>query len=976
MNAVVDTWGRFVIHGAWQAAVVAVVVLALVRLGRRWSAPIRYGLLLVALAKFALPPILSSPTGLFSHWGPTAVTVEQPTMGPVVARTSDPGPGLLHAESKTPPMEPELAEPSIVFFEPEEAHPINSAAPALKSHIAWNWKAALKFVHLLGMAVVASWLLVQWLRLHRLKASASLVAEGPIYGQFEALGARLGLRRRVRLLIGPDETVPCCFGLLRPMVIVPRSLAQRPSDDLDRVLAHELAHHRRGDLWVNAVQLALFVVWWFHPMYWLLNRSLRTVREDCCDDLLLAKGLVEAGEYCETILHVASNRERSNLLAVTSSMADSPHPLAARFRRIMDRTLKRSVRLGWIGLIGLLLTAAVFLPGTGGPKGQYGLNPVSVFRGWFFANRPGRKSHPPLPIPEEPAVVPTELTLGPVLDPNGAPVCGARVWLPVHWAPDLHALGPDLPEGPISMASPGKWVVDVQEDRRLWRNWDFSARTSLLGENPFAPYLARNGQVVTAPPEAYQDSVSITEETAAGIVRKTGSGFRVETIHHLLIAETDEAGLARFPLVPEGESPRQVFVEADGLGRQEFRLDRGLRRGRLQEKRTDGDLRLRPAGRVEGRLAAEPPEAARGLYVFLQTECDRMSGNRQRGTAHAVTDEEGRFVVEHMMGGELAVETAPLRDDSLCVRVPENLQVRQDQTTELTLNAVPGILIQGTVIDHVTRKPVPGCGLAITYGSKHLPQQKVAWTDAGGGYEVYVLPGSAHRLIQQAPENYRRTEWGNSCLVKGNGRVAVEGPGPMTLPDLEIVEHHDLVGTMLGHDGREGLIVAYSKEPSARNTTLSATLDSNGSFQFKCFRTDLDLGEMEFRVRLASEQGRTRRAVVAQKNPLVLKQAPPPGHRRGDDHQRTRRGPARGARGRRYRPPDRTAWRRRPSWDSCLGGLRHDAGEDRQRWAVSFHRVSREKPLLSCDRAWSASRTGRQRQLSVDGGDRTRYLLR
>ncbi len=91
MNAVVDTWGRFVIHGAWQAAVVAVVALALVRLGRRWPAPIRYGLLLVALAKFALPPVLSSPTSLFSHWGPTAVTVEEPAIrvkGQVVEKAS------------------------------------------------------------------------------------------------------------------------------------------------------------------------------------------------------------------------------------------------------------------------------------------------------------------------------------------------------------------------------------------------------------------------------------------------------------------------------------------------------------------------------------------------------------------------------------------------------------------------------------------------------------------------------------------------------------------------------------------------------------------------------------------------------------------------------------------------------------------------------------------------------------------------
>ena len=69
MNAVVNAWGFWLFHAAWQAAFVAAVILLVVWLGRRWPAPIRYGLLLVALAKFALPPIVALPTSVLHSLG-------------------------------------------------------------------------------------------------------------------------------------------------------------------------------------------------------------------------------------------------------------------------------------------------------------------------------------------------------------------------------------------------------------------------------------------------------------------------------------------------------------------------------------------------------------------------------------------------------------------------------------------------------------------------------------------------------------------------------------------------------------------------------------------------------------------------------------------------------------------------------------------------------------------------------------------
>jgi thiol-disulfide isomerase/thioredoxin/protocatechuate 3,4-dioxygenase beta subunit len=131
----------------------------------------------------------------------------------------------------------------------------------------------------------------------------------------------------------------------------------------DAILAHELAHHRRRDPWINWIQLALTAVWWFNPLIWVLNRQIRKVREDCCDDLLLTRNLTTGPAYCDTLLSAASRLTGRTTAGVALGFGDSLHPLGRRFERIMDQTLLRSPRLSIAGILFLSVLACVVLPG-------------------------------------------------------------------------------------------------------------------------------------------------------------------------------------------------------------------------------------------------------------------------------------------------------------------------------------------------------------------------------------------------------------------------------------------------------------------------------------------------------------------------------------------------------------------------------------------------------------------------------------
>ena len=124
-------------------------------------------------------------------------------------------------------------------------------------------------------------------------------------------------------------------GFLRPMVLLPAAwLVEMPPAMLEAVIAHELAHIRRFDLWVNLFQRLLETLLFYHPAVWWLSRRVRLAREMCCDELAAAatgervvyasalelaarKRLVPA----RSLLEVALGVTRMTLLAARSQCA-------------------------------------------------------------------------------------------------------------------------------------------------------------------------------------------------------------------------------------------------------------------------------------------------------------------------------------------------------------------------------------------------------------------------------------------------------------------------------------------------------------------------------------------------------------------------------------------------------------------------------------------------------------------------------
>src|SRR5499426_2075634 len=107
----------------------------------------------------------------------------------------------------------------------------------------------------------------------------------------EDLKSRLDVGRPVGLVISSSFAEPAVWRALRPVIVLPRGLAERLSDaELESVLTHELFHVKRFDNLLGSLQFFVCCFFWFHPLVWLIDRRLIEERELMCDERVILSG--------------------------------------------------------------------------------------------------------------------------------------------------------------------------------------------------------------------------------------------------------------------------------------------------------------------------------------------------------------------------------------------------------------------------------------------------------------------------------------------------------------------------------------------------------------------------------------------------------------------------------------------------------------------------------------------------------------
>ena len=343
------------------AVLVAVLFVADWLLRKRVKATFRYWLWMLVFVKLILPPGLSSPASL-GYWYHDWVAKGHPaplTVVTIPAEKASPqvepvGSALAHADST----------PAPVSVEPAPA-PVPSVpnAPVVSPRVSLSRQGTLFLLWLVGVLILTLLLLQRVCFVRGLIAQSRPVEESLIR-LLDECREQMHIRRSVGLRLSPVMFSPAVCGLFHPVILLPEALLTKLShDDLRAVLIHELAHAKRGDLWLNSVQTLLQIAYFYNPFVWLAGVMVRRVREQAVDEMVLVALGAEAKSYSRTLVDIAEMAFfKPTWTLRLIGVAESKKSLEGRIKHMLTRPIPKNARLGLSGLIGVLIAATLLLP--------------------------------------------------------------------------------------------------------------------------------------------------------------------------------------------------------------------------------------------------------------------------------------------------------------------------------------------------------------------------------------------------------------------------------------------------------------------------------------------------------------------------------------------------------------------------------------------------------------------------------------
>jgi len=247
-----------------------------------------------------------------------------------------------------------------------------------------------------GVTVISIRTLAAWRHLGGLRRAADKQAALRLVPVVERLSGLFGLARRVEIGLSASISNPMVVGWLKPVILMPPAiLARLPLAQLEMLIAHELAHLRRHDHWINLFQVVTETLMFYHPVVTMISRQIRIERENACDDLAVSVTRRRL-DYVEMLASLENSRRPGRALAL--GIQDGQ--VLARIRRLVElgqpRASRGTVLPALIALLGVsaLLTmpliddviprhqsvepAAIDLAGTGGQNGATEFEPPSA----------------------------------------------------------------------------------------------------------------------------------------------------------------------------------------------------------------------------------------------------------------------------------------------------------------------------------------------------------------------------------------------------------------------------------------------------------------------------------------------------------------------------------------------------------------------------------------------------------------------
>jgi len=706
------------------------------------------------------------------------------------------------------------------------------------------WTTALLGMWLAGSALwfaLATFRLVGFGRLIRRAEPAPEYLQAAV----RQLAARFGLRRYPDVHVLAARVPPLLWRTRRrTLIVLPSDLVgQLGRTEQTALVAHELAHYRRGDHLIRWAEAAILGLYWWHPVVWWARRRLHQAEEQCCDAWVLWALPGEAKRYAHTLVTAVDflSASRSALPAMASGM-EQIGTLRRRLEMILSRSLRR--RMSWLGFAAVLTAAVLVLPWSARtvpaeahaeeaesaePKESPAVAEAAA------EEAPGKELAAEDAEAIEAPAYPRRIT-GVVLGPDGSPVSDAKVYLR-GWSYGH----PVLSDRPHSSALPR----DQREQR--WSRPTVIQRTRTDAAGRFAMVQKRPrpefaSLVVVAVAEGsgvgFREWKPTEEDVelrlpkavpirgrllgpdgkpAEGVLVRVRwfaiDGGNLSVPRDLPVEYLPEYWPQPVPTDNEGSFALSVMLPKTrvrlilshpNLATEAIMVDAALTEG--EQRDSDGTIRLPPefshklgsARPVEGVVtAAETGKPLAGVSVEV------LAMKQRRG--HPIktrTDEAGRYSASGEAGDRFYVRVYPSHDSGyLAASATRENWPQGAKRLVVDVSLDRGKTVRGRVLDDETEKPIPGASV-LYHPSRRNPLRKRPYvfqnptrTDEDGRFTLSAVHGSGYLTVETADRSYLRSPdvdrlfptRGDFKRAVPMGLTAIDVPAEGTMADEVVI---------------------------------------------------------------------------------------------------------------------------------------------------------------------------------------------
>lgn len=165
-------------------------------------------------------------------------------------------------------------------------------------------------IYFIGVALISIYYLIMYYRSYRMFAK-SLPVHNAYVSEWKDMHK---LRRNIDVRTSEWISSPLTYGIVHPVILLPKDFNWDNIDQVDYVFEHEFNHIKSFDVLRKGILIITLTLHWFNPFVWILYiLANRDIELACDEQVIFTYGKSKKSEYATTLLDIEEERSLKTL---------------------------------------------------------------------------------------------------------------------------------------------------------------------------------------------------------------------------------------------------------------------------------------------------------------------------------------------------------------------------------------------------------------------------------------------------------------------------------------------------------------------------------------------------------------------------------------------------------------------------------------------------------------------------------------